>query len=87
MNFHPERKRFQVDTGPVLLPDFSLETEHRIDRFSLAHVVYNTFDRAEFVIRRPRPILREGEPVARVLDYSEKRTLPARHTILCAGRL
>ena len=87
MNFHPERNRFQVDTGPVLLPDFSLETEHWIDRFSLAHVVYNTFDRAEFIIRRPTPILREGQRVATVLHYSEKRIHAARHTILCAGHI
>jgi hypothetical protein len=69
----------------VLLPDFSLETEHWIDRFSLAHVAYNTFDRAEFIIRRPTPIFRESQKVATVLHYSEKRAHEARHRILCAG--
>lgn len=87
MNFHPERKRFQVDTGPVLLPDFASTSEHRIEWFDMAHVVYNTFDRAEFIIRRPTPVEIDGHEACRVHHYSETRIHEARNTLVCAGRL
>lgn len=88
MNFHPERKRFQVDTGPLLLPDFASTAEHWIERLDMAHVAYNTFDRGEFIIRRPTPVLRDGSEVCSVLHYSEVRVHEAKHTVLCssAGR-
>jgi hypothetical protein len=85
MNFHPERKRFQVDTGPLLLPDFASEAEHWIERFDMAHVAYNTFDRAEFIIRRPTPVEVEGAEICRVHHYSEIRVHEARNRLLCAG--
>ena len=92
MNIHPERKRFQVDTGPLLWPDFRLETEHWVDRFTLAHVVYNTFDRAEFIIRRSIPIVAVffggvSRDVTSIQQYSEIKVHPARHTLLCAGQI
>jgi hypothetical protein len=87
MNFHPERKRFQVDTGPILLPDFDCDSEHWIEWFDVAHVVYNTFDRAEFIIRRPTPVEIGGRQVCRVHHYSDVRVHEARHTLICAGQL
>ena len=87
MNFHPDRKRFQVDTGPLLLPDFTSTAEHWIEWFDMAHVVYNTFDQAEFIIRRPTPVLVEGSEVCSVHHYSEIRVHEARNILLCAGRL
>ena len=83
MNWHRERSRFQVDTGPLMWPDFGSEAEHWIDRLHMAHVVYNTYDRAEFLIRRPTPVVRDGQVVCHVLHYSEVRVHEARHTILC----
>lgn len=87
MNFHPERKRFQVDTGPLLLPDFASVSEHWIEWFDMAHVAYNTFDRAEFIVRRPTPVLVNGREVASAHHYSAIRVHDARNTLLCAGRL
>ncbi len=87
MNFHPERGRFQVDTGPLLVPDFSSNSDHWIEWFDMAHVAYNTFDRAEFIIRRPTPVMVDGEEVCRVHHYSEVRVHDARNRFLCAGRL
>ncbi len=87
MNFHPERRRFQVDTGPLIFPDLVADTEHAIDRCALAHVIYNTFDRAEFIRKRPTPLVHDGQEVGRIIHYSDYRSLPARHTLLCAGRL
>lgn len=85
MNFHPERMRFQVDTGPLPLPDFDSSAEHWIEWFDLAHVVYNTYDRAEFIVRRPTPVVIEGKEVCQVHHYSEVRVHEARHTLLCGG--
>lgn len=86
MNFHPERRRFQVDTGPLIVPDFPAlaDVEHWIDALDMAHVVYNTFDRAEFIVRRPTPVMRDGKEVCSVLHYAEIRVYAARHAIVCA---
>jgi hypothetical protein len=51
----------------------------------MAHIAYNRFDRAEFILRRPTPIIdNEGKEVSRVLHYSEVKEVPAR-TQLLAG--
>ena len=87
MNFLADRVRFQVDTGPLLLPDFSATHEHWIDRLLMAETVYNTFDWAEFVARAPTPLVVDGREVATVLHYSDYRAYPARTTFYAAGRL
>lgn len=84
MNVSPQTHRFQVDTGPVLLPDFTAQHEHLVERFVMAHVVYNTFDRAEFIVRQPTPIVQDGREVAAVMDYQGITVMPARHQIVCA---
>ena len=83
MNFHPERQRFQVDTGPLPLPDFTSNAAEKIEWFSLAHVVYNTFDRAEFIIRQPTPVSVDGQEVCSVVCYSGIRVHEARNSVLC----
>ena len=87
MNIQAERRRFQVDTGPLIVPNLAAREEHWMDLFSLAHIIYNTFDRAEFICRQPTPIEREGREVASVLHYADVRVYPARTTLLCAGTL
>ncbi|MCC6705875.1 MAG: hypothetical protein IT334_13435, partial [Thermomicrobiales bacterium] len=65
--------RFQVDTGPLIVPRFELTDAEPIARFDVAHVVYFTNDYAEFVLRRPHVVgERDGAPV-QVTDYSEIR--------------
>ena len=71
----------------TMLPDFTSTAEHWIEWFDMAHVVYNTFDQAEFIIRRPTPVLVEGSEVCSVHHYSEIRVHEARNILLCAGRL
>jgi hypothetical protein len=84
INVLPAGPRFQVDTGPLLLPDLTSTAARLIERFDLAHVVYHGFDRAEFILRRPTLV---GADVAdiTVTDYSDIRTFPARNTILSVG--
>src|SRR5262249_52454278 len=73
-----EMQRFQVDTGPVLVPDFTSEAQREIDRLEMAFIIYNRLDRAEFILRRPTPITdANGREAARALNYSEVREYPA----------
>ncbi len=83
MNFQPKTNSFQVDTGPVLVPDFKLKAEKPIDRLEMAYVAYNRLDRAEFLIRRPTPVADKDEnELCKVLHYSESRELSAQTQIL-----
>ena len=85
MNFRPEAGSFQVDTGPLLVPDLNSEEEKPIDRLQMAHVVYNRLDKAEFILRRPTPITDEsGAEVTKVLHYSEVMEHPAETVLLAA---
>lgn len=80
-NIQPEHKRFQVDTGPVPFPDFKQATDSVIDSFEVAHVCYNTFDIAEFVLRVPTPMPDEENEACRVVHYSDFRRMSARNTV------
>lgn len=84
MNVLMSPPRFQVDTGPLLWPDFASTADKPIERFEMAYLLYNTFDRAEFILRRPVPIPESGQPIAQTTDYSELIIGPARHAIWCA---
>ena len=84
MNFHEERQRFQVDTGPLIFPDFHLDDELLIDRCKLAHTVYNNFTYAEFVCKQPTPIFNaDGKEVASAYHYSDYHELQVTNTMLC----
>jgi hypothetical protein len=70
MNYHEERVRFQVDTGPLIFPDLDADTERLIDRCYLAHTVYNNFTYAEFIGKQPTPLIVDGAEVASIYHYS-----------------
>ena len=81
MNVTRNPDRFQVDTGPLIVPRFDMESSDPIARFDVAHVVYFTSDYAEFVLRRPHAVgERNGEDV-RVTDYTEIRITSAENEI------
>ena len=81
MNVTQNPDRFQVDTGPLIVPRFDMESSDPIARFDVAHVVYFTSDYAEFVLRRPHTVgERNGEDV-RVTDYTEIRISSAENEI------
>jgi len=86
MNVLREPPRFQVDTGPLILPAFASTAERRIERFELAYVVYNSFDRAEFILRTPVALGNGAgaRPLARTTDYSVIKMVAARTEIVCA---
>ena len=77
MNANDLRPAFQVDTGPVPFVDWTAEADSLLERFRLAFVVYNTFDRAEFILQVPTPL----QGGATVNHYSEVRVLPAKNAL------
>jgi hypothetical protein len=83
MNVLTSPPRFQVDTGPLLWPNFASPAPRQIERFEVAYLLYNTFDKAEFILRKPIPIPEVGEPVAMTTDYSVVEIGPARHSLWC----
>ena len=84
MNVKEEPVRFQVDTGPLIVPDFGRDAENPIERFDVAHVVYNRFDEAQFILRKP-VAGREGTAAEQyTTDYSEIRRVDARNELLLA---
>ena len=83
MNVMKSPVRYQVDTGPIILPDFGSTADSAIARFDLAHVVYNLFDRGELILRKPIAI-GEGAPRISVTDYSHRIEYTGRNTLLAA---
>jgi hypothetical protein len=85
INFRPENGSFQVDTGPLLVPDRGSKATKVIDRLEMAHVVYKTLDHAEFILRRPTPVKdKSGKELYRTLYYSETAEWKAA-TVILAG--
>jgi hypothetical protein len=79
MNVMLDPPRFQVDTGPLIVPDLASTAQRAIERFETAHIVYNNFGKAEFILRQPVPL---AEPKT---DYCTVQVMPAQHELWCAG--
>ena len=47
---------YQPDTGPVILPDLSLDPADLIEGFQLAFIAFNSSDWAEFLVRAPTAV-------------------------------
>jgi len=73
LNTNRERDLYQVDTGPIALPDLSQRYERFVDSIRLAFVAFNAPDFADFVIESPTLISETAE----VLHYSQLLTLTA----------
>ena len=85
MNFMPKTNSFQVDTGPILVPEYESNAKQPINRLEMAYVAYNRLDRAEFILRRPTPISdAQGKQLCQVLHYSKVREDDAKNVLLAA---
>ena len=85
MNFMPQDNSYQIDTGPLLVPDFDLEANSAIDRLEMAHVAFNHKhpNLAEFILRKPTPVTDDsGKELCQILHYSKVRVDSARNTLL-----
>ena len=83
MNVIESPARYQVDTGPIIVPDFAATADLTIARFDLAHVVYNRFDRGELILRKPVAV-GHGASRTSVTDYSHRVEYTARNRLFAA---
>ena len=82
INIHPEKKLYQIDTGPVALPDLARSYEPPIDCLRLAFVAFNRADFADFVVEQPTPILIDQKEQAQVLHYANPISFAAKNSLL-----
>ena len=80
MNTRAEDDMYQVDTGPIVLPDLSKRYERNVDAMSLAFVAFNAPDFSYFVLEEPTEIPKEGggeKDMCKVYHYSKLQSVPA----------
>jgi hypothetical protein len=82
INIDPDRKLYQVDTGPIGMPDLARRYDPPVDCLRLAFVVFNALDFADFVIEQPTPIVEDGQERASVYHYSNPISLAAKNVLL-----
>ena len=70
-NFGPRERYYQVDTGPILLPNPKREHEEEIESLELAYIAHNASDWAEVVVNVPTTI----DVGVEVDHYAESRRL------------
>jgi hypothetical protein len=85
MNVLRDPPRFQVDTGPLILPSAAATAERVIEQFDLVYVVYHRFDRAEFIRRKPVALASDNSPHLTTTDYSQVEIVAARNEIFQVG--
>ena len=56
VNFSERERYYQVDTGPVLLPEPGVSVKPLIKSMQLAYVAHNSPDWAEFLVNAPTPV-------------------------------
>jgi len=85
MNVLRKPMRYQVDTGPLIVPDFGSTGTLQVERFDIAHVVYNRPNKGEFILRRPKEIIEGGRPLYSVTDYTAVQDYEGSNQLLSAG--
>ena len=65
INFERDRRDWQVDTGPVILPDLSAPPERWSQAFQLAHIAFRTPYWADFLVDQPTSVRTGAAPVNR----------------------
>lgn len=81
MNARPSDHRWQIDTGPVLVPDMSLKPELTVALFRQAYLVYNSWDWAELMMRQPTLAAKNGH---HVMHYSSPRRVAMKNQLFAA---
>ncbi|MBI4586250.1 MAG: hypothetical protein HY717_19750 [Planctomycetes bacterium] len=87
INVSIARRLYQVDTGPVALPDLTKTYDPPIDCLNLAFIAFNAPDFANFVVEQPAPVVEDGKEVCKIHHYSGPLSLPAKNVILAVGKL
>jgi hypothetical protein len=82
INVNDRLNIYQVDTGPLLLPDFELRREQQVEQFQLAFIAYNKSDEAYFVIQEPTSVIADQLDALKVSHYSRIIGLTAKNTVI-----
>jgi hypothetical protein len=86
MNVSIKDRLYQVDTGPIAMPDLAKRYETPLDALRLAFVAFNAADFADFVVEQPTPIVEAGEEKCQIYHYSSPISLPAKNVLLALGK-
>ena len=79
LNTNRESNFYQIDTGPIALPDLSKHYPRYVDSIKLAFVAFNAPEFADFVIESPTSVGKHG--TIEVFHYSQLLTLPAKNRL------
>ncbi len=78
---HDEGHRWQVDTGPILIPDFSIKSDLTVGLLRQAFVVYNSWDWAEVAMHLPVKLSQNGETA---MHYASPKRVSVKNQLFCA---
>jgi hypothetical protein len=86
MNISLEKKMYQVDTGPIAFPDLTKRYDRQIECLSLAFVVFNAPEFADFVVEQPTPVIEGDVEKCKVYHYSRPFSLPAKNRVFALAK-
>lgn len=86
MNIQPEKKQYQVDTGPIAYPDLANRNVPPIETISLAFIAFNAPDFADFVIEQPTPIAGANDAAIEIYHYTNPISRPAKNRVFAVYR-
>lgn len=85
INFERNKRDWQIDTGPVILPDLSAPPERWSHTFQLAHVAFRTPYWADFIVDQPTAVTPGGKPddtAPQTYHYSGQEHRRARNVLI-----
>jgi len=72
---------YQVDTGPIIVPDPARQVAHAVEQFDLAFIAWNAPDWADLITLTPTPLNHSDDCAG---HYSRVSTISARNEVLAA---
>lgn len=82
MNISLEKQLYQVDTGPIALPDLTKTYDPEILCLSPAFIAFNAPDFADFVVEQLTPVTDSVQ----IYHYSNPISLPATNRVIALGK-
>lgn len=81
MNTDTANARWQVDTGPLVVPDLATPPKQCMASMQLAYVAFKEMTFADFVFETETPVMMDGKEVARVHHYTETKRLTTQNQV------
>ena len=82
INIEPGKRLYQIDTGPLGLPDLSRRFDPPVDCLKLAFVAFNAPHFADFVVEQPTAVVVDEQERCQVFHYSNPISLPAKNALI-----